>query len=910
MTWNRSYLLRSVRLRKRRFALGTATVLLTTMLMLAVGLFFTATQGEFQGVLTRTIAYDLTVNRGLQGDNLTLFDGSDVVGKASGVKGVTGVYPALTAPAVAASGNATYSVLLFGVSASYSAGHVRSLAGSYSLNTGEVVLSKEAARALGTGVGGSLSLSASPLLGGAGGPAFITRNYTVAGVVDVEGRFPAGAMLYALVSPDEAGALLNASGLAAVAFITVDQNLYELQNTADPVGKVLAVGKEVALALGPAYRVDAVRAYLIRQAMQATGFIGTSLYIFTVIFPAVSGLMISSVLTISVEEKRKELALLRLMGARRRAVLGVVVGELGLYLLAGLPPGALAGLGLPFLLAPGRVASVAPVQAASTAALQVLISVGILLAFTAGPLRKAFSASPAEAVRNTVSLGEFRYAGEHGIDRRVPAASAVIFAAVAYSTIAIPYILVFASPETFVLFIAISILILLVTLSVALLIIIGRIERGMVALAEPLTRRFNRVTRASLARYARRNISTNIIFGVVAGIVIFFASMVESVEASAAETVRYEVGSDIRVNLAFPVTRFAVTQLADRSGVESWSPVTASAGATVSALVGPSGTRVKLYGVEPSIAQATYLGRSDFASGGPETFSPPSNTSIVLSRQTAVLLGVGAGDRVLVQMEGRSPGGDDIFGGDGGLPGGSSPVAAGRRSHLVVVGVLNSMPGFAFEITKARGGGQGAFVGMEQYLYLTGRSSTDPLYSTVFAKAAPGHDAEKTGREMRNAFALTGTGSVLVSSTLIESVLKQTQLLDFGFTAILSCLMVVAVFSLASSMYATVMERRFEIGVLKAVGYRTRQVTASFLLEGTVIGLASLVVGILTGVLVAFIAVGSLNIFSPIDLRFVLPWDRIALLGAISLFGSAAASWATVRGVASRPAVELLWRGE
>ncbi len=77
-----------------------------------------------------------------------------------------------------------------------------------------------------------------------------------------------------------------------------------------------------------------------------------------------------------------------------------------------------------------------------------------------------------------------------------------------------------------------------------------------------------------------------------------------------------------------------------------------------------------------------------------------------------------------------------------------------------------------------------------------------------------------------------------------------SQIESYGvFVAIL--LGIGAVFGGMNTMYAAVLRRRREIGVLRALGFRRRSVLASFVAESAMLGLAGAVVGELIGIAVA-----------------------------------------------------------
>jgi putative ABC transport system permease protein len=89
--------------------------------------------------------------------------------------------------------------------------------------------------------------------------------------------------------------------------------------------------------------------------------------------------------------------------------------------------------------------------------------------------------------------------------------------------------------------------------------------------------------------------------------------------------------------------------------------------------------------------------------------------------------------------------------------------------------------------------------------------------------------------------------SMLTGTLLGEFILVRVQGYHF---AIVGTGLGLSGLSTANSLLAGVLERRREIGVLKAIGWRTRAVMVLFVLEGTLLGLAGGAVGALLGGLV------------------------------------------------------------
>jgi putative ABC transport system permease protein len=77
-------------------------------------------------------------------------------------------------------------------------------------------------------------------------------------------------------------------------------------------------------------------------------------------------------------------------------------------------------------------------------------------------------------------------------------------------------------------------------------------------------------------------------------------------------------------------------------------------------------------------------------------------------------------------------------------------------------------------------------------------------------------------------------------------------LIGFAMDFIALVALVVAVLGITNTMFTTVLERTREIGILKAVGARDRQILFIFLVEGGLIGLAGGILGVLFGWLASF----------------------------------------------------------
>jgi putative ABC transport system permease protein len=93
--------------------------------------------------------------------------------------------------------------------------------------------------------------------------------------------------------------------------------------------------------------------------------------------------------------------------------------------------------------------------------------------------------------------------------------------------------------------------------------------------------------------------------------------------------------------------------------------------------------------------------------------------------------------------------------------------------------------------------------------------------------------------------------STSAPENLIETVERYLHVVEIVLTAIGLIALVIASIGIASALLAAVRERHREIGVLKAIGARDRDVRRIFLLEAGLIGLAGGLVGTTAGWLIA-----------------------------------------------------------
>ena len=105
--------------------------------------------------------------------------------------------------------------------------------------------------------------------------------------------------------------------------------------------------------------------------------------------------------------------------------------------------------------------------------------------------------------------------------------------------------------------------------------------------------------------------------------------------------------------------------------------------------------------------------------------------------------------------------------------------------------------------------------------------------------------------------------------------------------------------------FRTVVERRQQIGMLRAIGYKRRMVAFSFMLESAFITLLAIGSGVGLAIWLSFFLITS-NEFPASETGYVIPWARIAIFSGLAFGASLIMTYIPSRQAASIPTAEAL----
>ena len=203
----------------------------------------------------------------------------------------------------------------------------------------------------------------------------------------------------------------------------------------------------------------------------------------------------------------------------------------------------------------------------------------------------------------------------------------------------------------------------------------------------------------------------------------------------------------------------------------------------------------------------------------------------------------------------------------------------GKRLTLTVIGVLSdSAPEFM----------AGVWTSQRSVERVFGNRVLPTIH--LFA-LKPGVDAEATADKLESAFLANGMQADSLKAVLADLVAANVTMnrIVMGFMGLG---LIVGVAALGVITARAVVERRQQIGVLRAIGFRKGMVQLVFLLESSFVALTSIVVGTFLGLVVAHNVISdSQGTPSWENLSFDVPWANLGIIFFVVYVVALATTW-------------------
>jgi ABC-type antimicrobial peptide transport system permease subunit len=231
-----------------------------------------------------------------------------------------------------------------------------------------------------------------------------------------------------------------------------------------------------------------------------------------------------------------------------------------------------------------------------------------------------------------------------------------------------------------------------------------------------------------------------------------------------------------------------------------------------------------------------------------------------------------------------------------------------KEARFRVAAVYDALPGLPnFRTRVAFATGAGVLISLENFHALTQSAPSHAFQAFYFIKAGRDAKTQKAvARRIREQFDVRyqfGVQCTAEHQDQARVLYWATQVL---FALLLGVAVVIAIFSLIASMTSTVLERQREIGVLKALGLRRRELFRLFLTESIVLTVSSAIAGGAIGFVLAWLFVLQASALMERPGTFTMPYLTFVALMGISIFAGAVAAYLPTRNLLRKSAAEIL----
>lgn len=745
--------------------------------------------------------------------------------------------------------------------------------------------------------------------------------------------------------------------------------VYDTRDIQGTIRELRLVAEEIQNLIGFEYQVTLPKMMQLEYTEQTSQTM-TIMFLFLTIFSMmITGILINSILSTNIEERIREFGIMLVVGSKKNFPVGLVMTTGFIMSIIGTGLGILLGLAMgPIFLTwvYGTFSQfLEPLQfiiLPETILLTASIGIGITTVISFIPALKAARIHIVKAIDPTRSKqqeNEFQIKKEGSVSARLMLFGIGIATIGLLIFILFPRIIALGDMNlTVTLFVALLLCVLL-GLVFACVGIVPIFEKLISQIFKPFIKKYFPVYELSLSRYRRRNTGNVVMFALTFSFIFFISSFLEMRDANAGVFLEFQYGSDLVLsNSGNPLNNNSVdiklyNELNEFPGIKSTAPILhnsidfAKIGSIVTTFT-EEGIDFDtfdfdaIFGTIPK--QSAYVGdiggyREQFCNiiGVNETYvdtinkdllmwdtstgsSDDSFTQLFNNRNSCIIakaladeLGVTElGQTIRVTFYPEDEGEDiGVQVAQGYMWGVSRGM--GNITLLKVVGVSAGMPGvWNFRSSQINLGlGLGVMLNMEDYLYYMNYDNpngNNQLVDKVLINLID--NSEDNIKEMqtfiKNYFGETYKFIIDEAGSKIALLERQNASINMIMNALLFFAIIISLFGLISSMYATMLERMFELGILRTMGLKSYEVRTMLMIEAITIMLAAGTMGMLIGILISYLLMTNMAILTEMPVVVALNISTLAMTYLWSIGICIVGMWLITQRVKNWSIVEIL----
>ncbi|MFX1425678.1 MAG: ABC transporter permease [Promethearchaeota archaeon] len=719
------------------------------------------------------------------------------------------------------------------------------------------------------------------------------------------------------------------------------RKIYDIRDIEGTKITVKNIASDIQVAIGiEEFNIDLPKLRVLGWAEFVSILIVIVFIFVSIVAMLISGVLINGILKTSVEERIREFGIFRTLGANKRYNLAIVLMQGFLLCNLGTISGIItASIISRFIIIP-FANSVITESAIGFTELTFSFSIwSIIISYAMGiGVGMIVSISPALKVMKLQlieSIHPYRHEDTlYHLQKKTSVNYKIILVGIilafngGFVFYIIPRILISNDSTLFAGVLIAILLIFNIGLTLAGLGLIPLVLRLIIELFRPFARRLYNVIKIFVFRYQRRNSSTVMIFALSFSFVIFTSTIINTLSAQSSAMTELTYGSDIVIETSgwqdpdeiysgglgggpfFPISindgrklsfNFEIQEtninvekvmtidfekdLLSIDGIEKVSSVIAKPyqltqvyseadkefKAEIGDYTGLSTQRITLIGIDEEYLFTVKREYIEMTSGKLENafynlFNLGEFYTCLISEAISISLNLKVSDSVRIVIYR----GDEL-----------------EVYPFKIVGIAKNMPGFSSEFgaSSAQAFMGGVLISQDTYLKIMDIPLV-PYIDRFFVKLR--EDQITSARSIENVINELYRTDYNYNLYNLERLISEQQsaffILDTLFSLIAMTTVFICIFGLLSSSYSTIIERKKEIGIVRTLGLKGREINRLFIIESLIIMISSGTIGIIVGWLSAWIVTSNLSTLTGMPYVLFVPWFDIGLIYSLSLF--------------------------
>lgn len=709
---------------------------------------------------------------------------------------------------------------------------------------------------------------------------------------------------YTLGLPDEPDTYYE--GRANNLYITLKNAdlKYDVRNVDKSIKEVQAIGGEIQLAISYGYWVYMPKLSWLEYAQYITMFFSIVFVFIGLISMLIAGILISGILSTSVEERIREFGIFRCLGGRKAfnlklvlvtglwiCLLGTISGVVGswLFVSQGIVRGLNYVLNNTDLLGNYFTGTIRFVAQPTSVILSFVIGISVSLIVSITPAVKVMRMPIVQAI-NPYRKEEniHKLVRDQTVNSKLIMIGLLLAGNGSFIFFIIPRLALSMQMSALATAFLVILLVFLIGLTMAGLGLMPLLLRFWIYVFTPTAKKLMSIIRVSIFRHHRRNNSTILMFCLSFSFVIFTSSMLNIMLTQVSAMEEFQSGSPLVLyrrwgaDLNTPNVDLQA-QLMQVEGIEKTSAVIANPNqlseiysdgekvfdAEIGDYIYLKSSDITIYGVDENYLETVYSQFIQFKEGEVQTSFEKifngSNTCII-SQALSEELSLHLGDQVRMTFIRGDEQSIEIF---------------------EIVGVASKLTGFPrFRETGRFGMGNGVLISAENYINYMSIPSPAWVYKIYIDLRTDYMNADGAKEVEQEIKSLLGDEWSFSIANVIEDAqfMKNTFMyVEIGLQVIMSFTIVICMFGLFSSSYSSILERKREIGILRALGSRKDGISKLFTVESLIILLASGSTGAIVGYTTAALLSENMTLFTESPRLLTIPYMSLAILFGIAV---------------------------